>query len=429
MKLLIKNGEVVNPRGLSGRLDVLIEDGKVAQIDEGLQAEGAQVIDAAGMWVMPGLIDMHCHLREPGFEHKEDVQTGLTSAVCGGFTAVACMPNTKPVIDTPELVAYLLKRAKETGLARLYPIASITKGLAGQELTDMEALQKSGAVAFSDDGKPVPTSAQMRDALLRAKALGTVLSCHCEDLSLIGKGACINEGRWSKKHGLVPMPRAAEEIITARDVLLAEHYGARVHIDHVSTRGAAQIVRAAKARGVQVTAETGPHYFSATDDWAGTLSTNAKMSPPLRTADDVAAIKEALRDGTIDAIATDHAPHAAEEKALPFPEAPLGIVGFETAFSLAVTTLVLPGVLTKERLVETMSGKPADILGVPGGVIREGGAADITIADPEKQMVYTKLHSKSWNSPFLNKPYTGSVTHTIVGGHIAYALGEIIPRI
>ncbi len=419
MKTLIKNGTLVNPRGLSGQYDVLVEDGVIAKIATSIEAEADEVLNAAGCWVMPGFIDMHCHLREPGQEYKEDIETGTLAAAYGGFTGVACMPNTRPVNDDKTVTRYILERAREVGSAHVYPIASITKGLKGEELSEMGILLEHGAVAFSDDGRPVQDANRMRLALQYAKNFGALLISHCEELSLVGEGV-MNEGYWSAVCGLKGISRAAEEVMIARELILAEAYDARIHIAHISTEGGVELLRQAKARGVRATGETCPHYFSATDEWCASYDTNTKMNPPLRTEKDVEAVKRGLADGTIDVLATDHAPHHIDEKNVEFNLALNGIVGFETAFSLAVTNLVEPGALTPAQLVERLSAKPAEILGVPGGALAEGEPADITIADPEAEVTYSAemLHSRSKNSPFLGKPYHGKVLYTLMGGRI-----------
>lgn len=418
MTILIQNGLLINPKGISGEYDVLINGNKVETIaPRGQIATADEIIDASGAWVMPGFVDMHCHLREPGQEYKEDIASGTLSAAFGGFTAVACMPNTDPVNDNETVTRFIFEKAGKVASARVYPIAAITKGLKGAELTEFGILLESGAVAFSDDGRPVEDANRMRLALQYAKGFDALLISHCEDLSIAAGGA-MNEGVTSALCGLKGISRAAEEVMLAREVLLAEAYGAKVHIAHISTKGGVELLRQAKARGVRATGETCPHYFSATDELCESYDTNAKMNPPLRTAEDVEAIKQGLSDGTIDAIATDHAPHARDEKRVEFMNAPNGIIGFETAFSLAVTNLIEPGILTPEQLVERMSCRPAEILGIPGGLVAPGLPADITIADPKAQLVYTEenLHSKSANSPFLNKPYRGKVLCTLMDG-------------
>ena len=417
MSILVKNGKLINPQGQEGVLDVLIEGGVVTRIAPAGQISGAdEVIDASGCWVMPGFIDMHVHLREPGQEYKEDINSGTLAAAYGGFTAVACMPNTAPVNDNEAVTRFILEKAKNAH-ARVYPIAAITKGLKGEELTEMGILLENGAVAFSDDGRPVENANRMRMALQYAKGFDGLLISHCEELSLVNEGV-MNEGYTSTVCGLKGITRAAEEAMLARELLLAEALDTKVHIAHISTEGGVALLRNAKARGVKATGETCPHYFSATDELCRDYDTNAKMNPPLRTQKDVDAIKEGLKDGTIDCIVTDHAPHAKDEKNVEFANALNGIIGLETAFSLAVTNLIDTGVLTPEQLVERMSCSPARILKVKGGVIKEGEPADITIADPNAEITYTEgdIHSKSKNSPFLNQKLKGCVKATIMDG-------------
>lgn len=418
-ELLIKGGRLVNPLGAHGMCDVLISDGLVKEIGEKIECEGAEVIDASGKWVMPGFVDMHVHLREPGYEYKEDIESGTLAAVHGGFTAVACMANTDPVNDDATITRYILERAKEAGRCRVYPIAALTKGLKGEELTEIGRLKAAGAVAFSDDGKPVNSAQRMRLAMQYAKVFDALIISHCEELSLAAEGL-MHEGYYSAVLGLKGIPAAAEEVMIAREIALATAYGARVHIAHVSTAGAVDIIRTAKAKGVRITAETAPHYFTATDEWVQSTEydSNTKMNPPLRSESDRLAIIEGLKDGTIDAVATDHAPHHIDEKRVEFASALNGIVGLETAFSLAITNLLKPGHIDEDQLVCCMSSNPAKILGVTGGTIAEGAPADIVIADADAQVSYSEkdLHSKSKNSPFLNKNYFGKIEHTIVGG-------------
>lgn len=423
-KLWIQNGLIVNPPGapLQGKLDLLIEDGVITRIAPEIPAADvadAQVIDANNCHVMPGFVDMHTHLREPGQEYKEDIASGTLAAVHGGFTAVCCMPNTAPTIDDPALVRFVHERAREADNCKVHPIASITKGLKGEELSEMGLLLQAGAVAFSDDGKPIADPQRMRLAAQYARNFDALLMLHCEDRALAANGV-MHEGYYSATLGLAGIPAASESAMVARDILIAESYGARIHICHVSTEQSVALIRAAKERGVRVTCETAPHYFTATDEWVDLsgYDSNTKMNPPLRSASDRAAIIEALVDGTIDAIATDHAPHHLDEKRVEFNNALFGIVGLETAYSLAITQLVKPGHLTPEQLVARMSAAPCHILGLPGGELKEGVAADITIANPDNDIVYTteSLHSKSKNSPFLERPLFGRVMQTIVDG-------------
>lgn len=425
--LLIRNGQVINASSdlPQGKLDILVEDGKIVKIAKEIPAADhpdAETIDATGQWVMPGFVDMHVHLREPGQEYKEDIESGTWAAVHGGFTGVVCMPNTSPVVDDPSLVTYIKTRAAEVAHCHVYPSAAVTKGSRGEELTEMGLLLQAGAVAFTDDGRPVASANRMRLAMQYASNFDALIMEHCEEPSL-SAGGCMHEGYTSVTLGLKGIPGASEDVMVARNVLLAESYGARLHICHLSTARSAEIVRQAKARGVRVSCETAPHYFAATDEWVARTNYNAntKMYPPLRSGADVEGILAALADGTIDAIATDHAPHHIDEKLLEFDAAMNGIVGLETAFSLAVTHLVKPGIISPERLVQLMSHAPCELLKLPGGKLAEGEAADITIADPEADVVYTaeSLHSKSKNSPFLDQPYFGKITQTVVNGHAA----------
>ncbi len=423
-KLWIQNGTIVNPSGaaLQGRHDILIENGRIQAIAPELPAadvEGAEIVDALGCHVMPGFFDLHVHLREPGQEYKEDIASGTLAAVHGGYTAVCCMPNTDPVIDNPALLSFIREKASAADHCKVYPVAAITKGLKGEELSEMGLLLEAGAVAFSDDGKPVADPQRMRLACQYAKNFDALLMLHCEDKALAGSGV-MHEGYYSVTLGLAGIPAASEAAMVARDLLIAESYGTRIHICHVSTEQSIALIRAAKARGVRVTCETAPHYFAATDEWVelSGYDSNVKMNPPLRSARDRDAIIEALADGTIDAIATDHAPHHQDEKRVEFNIALNGIVGLETAYSLAVTHLVMPGKLTPEQLVDRMSAAPRRILGLEGAEIAEGAPADLTIAKPDADVVYTAagLHSKSKNSPFLERPYFGKIQQTIVEG-------------
>jgi len=418
VSILIKNGTLINPQGVSGSYDILVEDNKIAKIAAPGELNTAdEVIDASGCWVMPGFIDMHVHLREPGQEYKENIRTGTLAAAYGGFTAVACMPNTSPVNDNESITRYILDRAREHGSCRVYPVAAITKGLKGEELTEMGILQANGAIAFSDDGRPVENANRMRLAMEYARGFDALLISHCEELSLVNEGV-MNEGYVSTTCGLKGINRAAEEAMIAREILLAEALNTKIHIAHVSTEGGVALIRHGKARGVKVTGETCPHYYSLTDEMCADYNTNAKMNPPLRTARDVEAIKEGLKDGTLDCIVTDHAPHSRDEKNVEFNSAYNGIIGLETSFSVSLTHLVNEGVLTPEQLVDRMSCAPARILGVQGGVLKEGALADITIADPNATITYTEadIHSKSKNSPFFGREFKGKVKVTIMDG-------------
>ena len=423
MNLLIKGGRVIDPsQGIDEVLDIVVENGAVKELGKGLKAPaGAETIDAAGMIVTPGLIDMHVHLRDPGLEYKEDIVTGTRAAAAGGFTSVACMPNTKPVNDNKAVASYIVAKAKAEGLVNVFPVGSITQGSKGEALAEMGDLKEAGCVAVSDDGRPVTSSELMRRALEYAKGMGIMVISHAEDLSLVGEGV-MNEGFVSTELGLKGIPWAAEDAATAREVYLAEFTNSPLHIAHVSTRGSLRIIRNAKARGVKVTCETAPHYFTLTDDAVRGYNTNAKMNPPLRAADDMAAVKEALADGTIDAIATDHAPHHLDEKDVEFNVALNGIIGLETSLPLSLK-LVEEGVLTLPALVEKMACNPAKILGIDRGTIKAGAVADVTVIDPNA--VWTveadKLASKSKNSPFLGCEMKGAAAYTIVGGKVVYA--------
>jgi dihydroorotase len=427
-RLIIKNANIINPRGAyKGAGDILISGGRIQRIAESIDAADAEVLDAGGLTALPGLIDMHCHLREPGYEYKETIATGTRAAARGGFTAVACMPNTDPPADTPAVIEYILNKAEKEGAVRVFPVGCITRGQQSKELTDMAALKDAGAIALSDDGMPVADSHIMHMALKYAKGFGILLISHCEDLALVS-GGVMNEGYWSTLLGLKPITRAAEEAMVAREITLARALNTRVHIAHVSTQGGIDLIRAAKASGVQVTAETCPHYFSATDALADGFNTNAKVNPPLRTDRDVAAVKAALKDGTLDCIVTDHAPHHVDQKNVEFSLAANGISGFETAFSLAYTNLVKTGVLTLEELVLRMSSMPAEILGIEGGVLAEGALADVTLVDENAAYVIDPADfvSKGKNSPFGGFAVSGRVVHTVAGGKIAVRAGQVI---
>lgn len=423
MNLLIKGGRVIDPsQGLDDTLDVLVEGGLIKEIGKGLKAPaGAETIDASGKYVTPGLIDMHVHLRDPGLEYKEDIISGTRAAAAGGFTSVCCMPNTKPVIDNKAVAGYIIDKAKSAGFANVFPIGAITYGMNGERLAEMGELKESGCVAVSDDGKPVVNSELMRRALEYANGMGILVISHAEDLPLVGEGT-MNEGFTSTELGLKGIPRVAEEIAIARDVMLAEYSNAPIHIAHISTQGSVRIIREAKARGVKVTCETAPHYFTLTDDAVRGYNTNAKMNPPLREAADVAAIKEGLRDGTIDCIATDHAPHHIDEKDVEFNVAMNGIIGLETSLPLSLK-LVADGILTINQMVEKMTVNPAKILGICRGGLKPGATADITVIDPSKLWTVTEenLASKSKNSPFLGWKVQGASAYTVLEGKVVFS--------
>lgn len=421
MALLIKGGRVIDPsQGIDDTLDVLVTDGVIAKVAKGISAEGADVIDAAGLVVSPGLIDMHVHLRDPGLEYKEDIVTGTRAAAAGGFTSVACMPNTNPVNDNKTVTSYILSKTKAEGLVNVFPVGAITHGSKGERLAEMGELKESGCVAVSDDGHPVKNGEMMRRALEYARGMGIMVISHAEDMSLVGDGV-MNEGFVATEIGLKGIPWVAEDSAVARDVYLAELTNSPVHIAHVSTKGAIRIIRNAKARGVQVTCETAPHYFTLTDEAVRGYNTNAKMNPPLRADEDVAAVKEGLKDGTIDAIATDHAPHHLDEKDSEFNLALNGIIGLETSLPLSLQ-LVREGVLTLTALVERMATNPAKILSLDRGTLKPGAPADITVFDAEREWVVeeAKIASKSKNSPFLGWTVKGKAAYTVVAGKVVY---------
>ncbi len=428
MKLLIQNGELINPGGPCGRLDVLAEDGIILQIAEHIDADGKdEVIHAAGRAVMPGFVDMHCHLREPGQEFKETIYSGTRAAAAGGFTSVACMPNTKPVADNEAVIQFVLDKAAREGAVRVLPIAAITKGQGGRELTEMGFLREAGAVAFSDDGKPVENPRTMELALRYATNFDALIISHCEDRLLAADGV-MNEGPMATKLGLPGIPAAAESLMAAREILLAGETGARVHIAHVSAAATVELIRQAKKRGVRITAETCPHYFAATDVLVEGYGTATKVNPPLRSEADRLAVIMGLADGTIDCIATDHAPHHVDDKDVEYLLAAFGISGFETAFALACTFLADQGKLPMPELVERMSLKPAAILGLDSPVLREGGRADIAIADLRQEWTVdaSKFLSKGRNTPFDGWKLRGRVTDTVCAGLPVYGCGHIL---
>ncbi len=420
MSILIKGGRVIDPaQGIDEVLDVLIEDGKIAKIDKGLKGKG-EAIDAAGMIVTPGLIDIHVHLRDPGYEYKEDIVSGTRSAAAGGFTSVACMPNTNPVTDSKSVVDYIVGKAAREGFVNVFPVGSITKGLKGETLSEIGELKESGCPAVTDDGRPVVSGELMRRALEYARPFGVTVISHAEELSLVGEGV-MNDGFVATELGLKGIPWVAEDACVARDVMLAEYTGARLHIAHVSTRGAVEIVRQAKARGVRVTCEATPHHFTLTDEAVRGYNTNAKMNPPLRGADDVAAVRAGLADGTIDAIATDHAPHHIDEKNVEFNIALNGIVGLETALPLALR-LVEDGVLSLNDLVARFTVGPARAIDIPRGTLKDGVPADVTVINPNLEWTVEpqKLQSKSKNTPFGGWKMKGAAIYTIVGGKVVW---------
>ncbi len=429
MALLIQGGHVIDPGRFNGIADILIQDGKISAVAPALKAPaGATVIRAAGQLVVPGFIDLHVHFREPGFEYKETIQSGTAAAVAGGFTSVCAMPNTNPVNDNQSITEFMIDRARAAGNAHLYPIGAITKGSEGKELAEIGDLRRAGCVAISDDGKPVMNSLVMRRAMEYARAFDVPVVDHCEDLHL-SEGGCMNEGLVSTELGLPGIPSAAEDVMVARNVSLAELTEARLHLAHISTAGSVRMVREAKSRGLKVTAEACPHHFTLTEELTRGYNTHAKMNPPLRTWQDVQAIKEGLRDGTIDAIATDHAPHATQEKQQEFTEAPFGIVGLETAFSLTLA-LVEEGVLTIESAVEKLATAPAKAFNLDGGTLAVGAPADVAIVDPHMpwEVDPSRFRSKSRNTPFAGWKVKGRVTTTIVSGRVVFELEQPQPH-
>ena len=418
MSFVIKNATVVSPAdGCSGRMDIKIENGKIAAVGENLS--GDTEINAEGLYAIPGLVDMHVHLRDPGQTAKEDIFTGCCAAAAGGVTSLLAMPNTNPTIDCGEVVRYVREKAKDAK-ARVYVAASITKGLQSKEPTDLAELKEAGAVGLSDDGRPVVNTAFLRSAMKRAPQYGMTVVAHCEDLFL-AEGGKINEGEISAQLGVKGVPAAAEDCGTAREIALAAAEDVPIHICHVSTATSVALIRDAKRRGVKVTAETAPHYFSLTEKELLRRDADYRMNPPLRTEKDVQAIIEGLRDGTLDAIATDHAPHTPAEKA-DFEEAPNGSVGMESSLAVGITYLVKTGILTFDELVEKMSVNPARILGIDAGTLRVGANADIALVDLNEEWTVDpdKLHGKSKNTPFKGMTLTGKVKKTILGGKIVF---------
>lgn len=430
MKILIKNGHVIDPVNKINKVtDIFIDKGVISDIGDNYELDGLdmEVIDAEGKIVSPGLVDMHCHLRDPGQEYKEDIETGTRSAAAGGITSVACMPNTNPVIDNGAIVTYIKTKEKEVGCVNVYPIGAISKGLEGKELSEIGEMKFAGAVAISDDGRPVVDSGLMRRAMEYADMFDMKVISHCEDLGLANDGY-MNEGPTATAMGLRGISRAAEEVMVSRDILIAEATGTAIHIAHVSTRGSVELVRQAKKRGVRVTCETCPHYFTLTEKAVEGFNTNAKMNPPLRTDDDVAAIKDGLKDGTIDCIVTDHAPHHIDEKQCEFALASNGIVGFETSLGLGLKYLVKEGVLTLEELIMKMAVNPSDILGISKGTLGEGKAADVIIFDPDKEWTVDieQFQSKGKNSPYDGWTLCGKPEYVIVDGKIVINQGEFM---
>ncbi len=418
MNLLIKGGRVIDPvNDVDEVKDIFVRDGKISGVSKKIERSNVKIVNAGGKLVLPGLIDMHVHLREPGREDEETIETGTRAAARGGFTSVACMPNTEPPVDNAGVVKFIMSKAELEGCVHVYPIGSITRGLKGEELSDIGELVESGVVGISDDGEPVTNSDLMRHALEYAGMFGLLVISHCED-KFLSSGGVMNEGCVSTVLGLQGIPAAAEEIMVARDIILAGMTGSRLHVAHVSTCGSVDLVRKAKEKGINITAETAPHYFILTDEEVRSFDTSTRVNPPLRTARDLEAVIEGLKDGTIDAIATDHAPHTVVEKEQEFAIAPPGIAGLETAFSLVVTGLVDKGILTFKEAVCKMAVNPARILGLKKGTLTEGADADITIVDPDKEYVVNDedFVSKSKNTPFIGRKVKGFVETVIVNG-------------
>jgi dihydroorotase len=421
--LLIRGGRVLDPsQHIDARADVLIEDGKVAAVGEGLNPSGGVTLfDAGGMVVCPGFIDMHVHLREPGFEYAETIASGSRAAAAGGFTSVCCMPNTKPVNDSATVTSYIVERARRHAVVNVFPIGAITKGSEGEELAEIGKMKDAGIVAISDDGRPVMNSRVMRRAMELAAGFGIPVIDHCEDLNL-SAGGDMHEGLTSVTRGLRGIPAAAEDVMVARDILLAELTGARYHVAHISTRYAVEMVAFAKARGLSVTAEVCPHHFVLADEDAPPFDSNYKMKPPLRGKADVAAVARELEAGTIDAIATDHAPHAGSEKMQEFERCPFGITGLETAIGLTLETFVHPGRISLKRMVELFTTGPAGVLGLDRGTLKTGTPGDVTILATDRAWTYdlNKTESKSKNSPFDGHAFRGGAVATVVGGDVIW---------
>ena len=418
--MIIRNGNVVLKNSVE-RKDILIENGKIVKIANDIPANGDKEIDASGKHVFPGLIDMHVHLREPGFERKEDIESGSRAAVKGGFTQICCMPNTNPITDNKVVVTYIKAREKEVNLCKIHPIGAITKGSKGEEMAAIAGMKKAGAVAISDDGVAVKNARLMRLAMEYAKGFNLICLCHCEDKDLVD-GGVVHEGLSATIAGLKGIPRAAEDVIIAREIALAETLDTPVHICHVSTYSGVRMIRDAKKAGIKVTAETCPHYFSVTDEIIRTYDTNTKVNPPIREEMDKQAILEGLKDGTLDCIVTDHAPHHADDKNVEYDLAAFGISGIETSFGFAMKYLYKAGVLSLNEIAEKMSAAPARILGLEGGELKEGGVADVMIADIDEPWVVdsSKFVSKGKNTPFNGYELCGIVKYTIVDGEIKY---------
>lgn len=421
MRKILKNGIVIDyVTNTNERFDILIEDNKIKAIDKNLQIDAEEIIDCMGLYIMPGMIDVHCHLRQPGFEYKETIESGSKSAIKGGFTTICAMPNTMPVPDNVDVLKWIIEEGKKVNLCNVFSYSSVTKRENGRELVNFHEQVKAGAIAFSDDGIPLRNSKLVKEAIIATTKLGCFVASHCEDEFFIGGG--INAGPVAEKLGVEGVCRESEEIMASREIAIASINDARVHLCHISTEGTVELVRDAKARGVRVTAETCPHYYMLTDEEAFISGSNAKINPPLRTQRDINAIIKGLQDGTIDMIVTDHAPHSKEEKSRGLSIAPWGVIGFETALAVTITALVDKGYISYLDMVKLMSYNPARLINIDRGIIQEGKIADLTVFNPDIDYIYTEdmIISKSKNSPFIGKKLKGKVMYTIVGGEIVY---------
>ena len=423
MTILIKNGRLINPsENLDKVMDIFVEDGIIKEKAESIEKQADTVIDAAGCYVMPGLIDLHVHFRDPGLTYKEDIETGSKAAAKGGFTTFCCMPNTKPVVDNVETVKYIIEKGEKTGLTNVLPVGAVTKNMAGVEITDVEELKKAGICAISEDGKSVMNSGVYRKAMKNAAKANVPVLAHCEDINLV-EGGVINLGDKSSELGVKGISNAVEDVIAMRDIMLAKETGATLHLCHCSTKDSVEMVKRAKEEGIKVTAEVCPHHFSMCSDDITSNDGNFKMNPPLRAREDMEALIKGLQDDIMDVISTDHAPHSAEEKAKDLEHAPFGIVGLETSVALTVTNLVKKGYLTPMQMAAKMSYNPAKVLGIPKGTLDEGKIADITIIDPDKEYTIdvNTFESKGKNTPFDGYKVSGEVEYTILNGKVVYS--------
>ena len=423
MTILIKNGRLINPsENLDKVMDIFVEDGIIKEKAESIEKQADTVIDAAGCYVMPGLIDLHVHFRDPGLTYKEDIETGSKAAAKGGFTTVCCMPNTKPVVDNVETVKYIIEKGEKTGLTNVLPVGAVTKNMAGVEITDVEELKKAGICAISEDGKSVMNSGVYRKAMKNAAKANVPVLAHCEDINLV-EGGVINLGDKSSELRVKGISNAVEDVIAMRDIMLAKETGATLHLCHCSTKDSVEMVKRAKEEGIKVTAEVCPHHFSMCSDDITSNDGNFKMNPPLRAREDMKALIKGLQDDIMDVISTDHAPHSAEEKAKDLEHAPFGIVGLETSVALTVTNLVKKGYLTPMQMAAKMSYNPAKVLGIPKGTLDEGKIADITIIDPDKEYTIdvNTFESKGKNTPFDGYKVSGEVEYTILNGKVVYS--------